>query len=66
MRPVEVKLGSARRTSLPPLDRIAGPNWTTGQVVSLAAEDEPAAITDQWTLCAPEDLDPDSASSSIP
>ena len=59
MRPVEVKLGSAHRASLPPLDRIAGPNWTTGQVVSLTAEVEPARITDQWTLCAPEDLDLD-------
>ena len=59
VRPVEVKLGSAHHASLPRLDRIAGPNWTTGQVVSLTAEVEPARITDQWTLCAPEDLDLD-------
>ncbi len=57
VRPVEVKLGNARHASLPRLDRIADPNWTQGQVVSLAAEEKPVSITHQWTLCAPEDLD---------
>ena len=55
--PVEVKLGNVRPASLPRLDQIAGSNWTRGQVVSLAARGKPVNITDQWTLCAPENLD---------
>ena len=49
--PVEVKLGSPRYERLPPLTRIAEPNWRSGQVVSLAAPAEPARLRDDWTLC---------------
>ncbi len=51
--PVEVKLGSPRYDRLPRLDRIAGPSWQAGQVISLTAPAEPVRITDDWTLCAP-------------
>ena len=51
--PVEIKLGSPRHDRLPPLDRIAEPNWRPGQVVSLAAPKEPVRVADGWTLCAP-------------
>jgi len=54
--PVEVKLGSPRYDRLPPLERIAEPNWEGGQVVSLAAPAEPVRITEDWTLCAPGGL----------
>jgi len=57
VRPVEVKLGSPRHASLPRLDQLADPNWTRGQVISLATRDKPASIAGQWTVCAPEDLD---------
>ena len=54
--PLEVKAGSPRHDRLPPLQRIAGPGWQAGQVVSLAAPANPVRITDDWTLCAPRDL----------
>ena len=54
--PVEVKLGSPRYDRLPPLERIAQPNWQGGQVVSLAAAAKPARISDTWTLCTPATL----------
>ena len=55
--PVEVKLGSPRYDRLPSLQRIADSSWQTGQVVSLAAPPAPVRIADDWTLCAPRDLD---------
>ena len=51
--PVEVKLGSPRYTALPRLDRIAGPSWREGQVVSLVAEAEPVRLKEGWSLCSP-------------
>ena len=51
--PVEVKLGSPRYTALPRLDRIAGPSWREGQVVSLVAEAEPVRLKEDWSLCSP-------------
>ena len=51
--PIEVKLGSPRYAALPGLDRIAGPGWQAGQVVSLVAEAEPFRLRDGWTICAP-------------
>ena len=51
--PIEVKLGSPRYATLPSLDRIAGPGWQKGRVVSLAAEAEPVRLNDRWSLCAP-------------
>ena len=55
--PVEVKLGSPRHDRLPPLDRIGEPHWQPGQVVSLAAPEQPVRIRDRWTLCSPGELD---------
>ena len=55
--PVEVKLGSPRHDRLPPLDRIADPNWQPGQVVSLTAPEQPVRIRERWTLCSPAALD---------
>ena len=55
--PIEVKLGSPRYDRLPPLDKVAGPNWKDGQVVSLVAEATPVRIKEGWTLCAPGTLD---------
>ena len=55
--PIEVKLGSPRYDRLPPLDKVAGPNWQDGQVVSLVAEATPIRIREGWTLCAPGALD---------
>ena len=51
--PVEIKMGSPRRDRLPPLDRIAEPNWRPGQVVSLAAPVAPVRLREHWTLCNP-------------
>ena len=51
--PVEVKLGTPRYTVLPRLDRIAGPSWQEGQVVSLVAEAEPVPLEEGWTLRSP-------------
>ena len=51
--PVEVKLGSPRYAALPALDRIAGPGWQEGQVVSLVAGAEPVRLREGWSLCAP-------------
>ena len=51
--PIEVELGSPRYAALPALDRIAGPGWQEGQVVSLVAEAEPFRLKDGWTICAP-------------
>ena len=55
--PLEVKAGSPRHDRLPSLQRIAEPSWQAGQVVSLAAPANPVRIADDWTLCAPRDLD---------
>ena len=55
--PIEVKLGSPRHDRLPPLDKVAGPNWQDGQVVSLVAEAAPVRIREGWTLCSPGALD---------
>lgn len=55
--PVEAKLGSPRHTRLPRLARIAEPHWQTGQVVSLAAPDEPVPLRDDWAFCPPHALD---------
>ena len=55
--PVEVKIGSPRYDRLPSLQRIAEPGWQPGQVVSLAAAEAPVRIADDWSLCAPHDLD---------
>ena len=51
--PVEDKLGSPRYAALPALDRIAGPGWQEGQVVSLVAGAEPVRLREGWSLCAP-------------
>ena len=51
--PVEVMLGSPRYGRLPVLERIAGPGWQEGQVVSLAAPEEPTPVQQGWRLCAP-------------
>ena len=55
--PVEAKLGSPQHDRLAPLDRIAEPNWQPGQVVSLAAPEEPVRIGERWTMCSPGALD---------
>ncbi len=55
--PVEVKLGSPRYDRLAPLEKVAGPGWREGQVVSLAASESPVRLRDDWTLCAPGSLD---------
>ena len=55
--PVEVKLGSPRYDRLAPLEKVAGPGWREGQVVSLAAPESPVRLRDDWTLCAPGSLD---------
>lgn len=55
--PVEVKAGSPRYDRLPPLHRMAEPNWQDGQVVSLAAGERPVRLADRWTLCAPGALE---------
>ena len=55
--PIEVKLGSPRYDRLPSLDKVAGPNWQDGQVVSLVAEATPIRIRERWTLRAPGALD---------
>ena len=55
--PVEAKLGSPRPARLPRLERIAAPNWQAGQLVSLAAPEEPVRIRADWTLCTPSALD---------
>lgn len=55
--PVEVRMGSPRWDRLAPLDRIAEPHWQTGQVVSLAAPEQPVRIAEHWTLCAPGSLE---------
>lgn len=54
--PVEAKLGSPRHDRLAPLEKIAGANWETGQVVSLAA-DRRARVGNGWTMCPPALLD---------
>lgn len=46
--PIEVKLGSPRPAALPRLDRIAGPQWQPGQVVTLAAEARHQIAADWW------------------
>lgn len=55
--PVEVKLGSPGYDRLAPLEKVAGPGWREGQVVSLAASESPVRLRDDWTLCAPGSLD---------
>ena len=47
--PVEVKLGSPRHVRLPRLERIAEPSWQPGQIISLAAPEEPVRIREDWT-----------------
>ncbi len=54
--PVEVKLGSPRHDRLAPLHRIRDPHWETGQVVSLAAPEQPVPIRRDWILTRPETL----------
>ena len=55
--PVEVKLGFPQPRRLARLERIAAPNWQAGQLVSLAAPEEPARFRGDWTLCTPSGLD---------
>ena len=55
--PVDAELGSPRPGRLPRLERIAAPNWQGGQLVSLAAPEEPVRVRSDWTLCTPSALD---------
>ena len=55
--PIEVKMGSISPNSLSRLDKIANSNWQKEQVVSLVAEDTPVNLTNEWLLCAPNNLD---------
>lgn len=57
--PVEAKLGTPDRRSLPRLGKISEPTWRPGHVISLTTLDpaaHPAIVADGWTTASPLDL----------
>lgn len=55
--PVEVKMGRCESKDLPRLSSMRERHWAAGQVVSLSAPEGRRALTAEWDLVSPGDLD---------
>lgn len=54
--PIEVKMGRADSSRLPPLRRIGGPRWERGQVASLSADARRVPLNPDWDLVPLHDI----------